>query len=758
MDLRSGHRVLGVPSGLGRRLFDWLGGSRIGLVPLGLVVGAGAGAGAVVFRYLIYGVTELATGRRDYSNVGHVPSPHFPGFGIFFVILVPVLGGLIYGPLIDRFAREARGHGVPEVMLAVAEKGGRIGPAVAVVKSVASAICIGVGGSVGREGPIVQIGSALGSTIGQRLKVPEDRLRLMVACGAAGGISATFNAPIAGAFFGLELILLDFKTESFGIVVLASVTADVIGRAVFGSHPFLSLPQFHLASNYDYLLYAALGVAAAVVGVGFIKVLYGMEDLFDRYWPGPEWSRPATGGVLLGLLLLALPEMYGVGYPVLEAGVRGHYVSWFLLVLLVGKLGAVSLTIAIGGSGGVFAPSLFMGAMLGTAFGDVAHHLFPVVAGNPGAYGLIGMGAVFAGAARAPITAVIIIFELTGDYAIILPLMVAIVLAAGVSNLLSTETIYTLKLRRRGIDIFRGQAANLMELLTVADAMAPVPEPVAATLPLNEVIARLTHEGRDALPVVEANGDYRGTLTSSEVERAVRENALDATAQQLATQTPTLRADQSLEDALGLLVANERAGLPVLSADGKRVTGWMTNRQVLRAYNERLHHGMAEAQRGVAGATTPGTAMARPADRTDLHGDVGAAEHPLIALQDYRVVEIELSQDRPPVGLRVAEVSWPYSSLLLALRREDRSVSPRESTVLAKGDRLSLLIPAENVDDAPRLIDELTAIAHRRNHHKPSAASPDPDVRPPGDRDVKSGRLGPASGGGVVDPDPPADS
>ncbi len=227
------------------RVLDWLRGSAAGLMALAVVTGAGAGGGAVGFRYLILGFTEVFTGRSDYSDAGHVASPHFPVLGIYFVLLVPVIGGLIYGPIVDRFAKEARGHGVPEVMLAVSERGGRIAPQVAIVKSLASALCIGSGGSVGREGPIVQIGSALGSSIGQWLRVPESRLRLLVACGAAGGISATFNAPIAGVFFALELILRDFETESFGAVVLASVTADVIGRAAFGNHPFLMLPAVH---------------------------------------------------------------------------------------------------------------------------------------------------------------------------------------------------------------------------------------------------------------------------------------------------------------------------------------------------------------------------------------------------------------------------------------------------------------------------------------------------------------------------------
>ena len=232
-----------------------------GMLVLSLLVGAGAGLGAVAFRYMILGVTYAFTGHRDYSAAGHAGNPLLPGLGIWFVVLAPVVGGLIYGPLVSRFAPEARGHGVPEVMLAVNRLGGRMRPQVPIVKSLASALCIGSGGSVGREGPIVQIGSALGSVLGQLVRVSESRLRLLVACGAAAGISATFNAPIAGVFFALELILRNFDTDSFGFVVLSSVTADAIGRAVFGSRPFLTLPGFSFTSPLELGLYAGLGVA-----------------------------------------------------------------------------------------------------------------------------------------------------------------------------------------------------------------------------------------------------------------------------------------------------------------------------------------------------------------------------------------------------------------------------------------------------------------------------------------------------------------
>jgi len=581
-------RPLAVPRPLGQQLYDWLHGSPTGLLALAIGIGAGAGVGAVAFRYLILWFTVLFSGHEDYSAAGHAAHPFLPILGPWFVVLAPVIGGLLYGPLVDRFAREARGHGVPEVMLAVAEQGGRIRPQVAIVKSVASALCIGAGGSVGREGPIVQIGSALGSGLGQLLRVPESRLRLLVACGAAGGISATFNAPIAGVVFALELILRDFEAESFGVVVPASVVANVIGRAAFGSSAFLTLPPFQLTSLAEYGFYAVLGVLAAFAGVGFIRSLYGLEDLADRLWRGPEWLRPAAGGIVLGLLLLALPQMYGVGYPVLEGAIRGAYVVPFLLLLLVGKVVATSLTIAIGGSGGVFAPSLFIGATLGSAFGDVIQRL-PRLHGPAGAYGLVGMGAVFAAASRAPLTAVIIIFELTGDYQIILPLMLAIALATGGSRLLSADTIYTLKLRRRGIDITRARAVDAMESLRVRDAMGSVPAAIPIDTVLAEIVAKLTGSDLESLPVIDADGRYRGVISTRQLERALTDTWRDAVAGDLAEQPPTASLDQSLTEALPLLLHGGTSGLPVLGPDAGTIVGWLTHRDVLRAYQERQH-------------------------------------------------------------------------------------------------------------------------------------------------------------------------
>jgi CIC family chloride channel protein len=576
------------------RIRTRLGGQDGLLVALALLVGVGAGVGAIGFRYLIEGCTWIFSGHTDPSALGHFTNPHLSFLGPFVVLVVPVIGGLLYGPLVYRFAPEARGHGVPEVMLAVRQNEGRIRGRVPIVKSIASAICIGAGGSVGREGPIVQIGSAIGSGLGQLTRQAGDNTRLLVACGAAGGIAATFNAPIAGVFFGLELILRDWETRSFGLVVLAGVVATAVGRIAFGSEAFLTLPPFTLVSGWEYPLYALLGLIAAIVGIIFIRVLYGMEDVADQIWRGPAWLRPACGGILLGLVLLALPEMYGVGYPVLEGAIHGRYVVGLLLAFLLGKIVATSLTMAIGGSGGVFAPSLFIGAMVGSAFGIGAHDLLPGVTAGAGAYGLVGMAAVFAAAGRAPITAVLIVFELTGDYSIILPLMLAVVVATGLSRLLSEDSIYTLKLRRRGIDIERPASPPGLPELAVAAGMQPAPSPVRFGAGPLDIAARMAEEGREALPVVDEQGTVVGVVEARAIEAALRDGH-DVLAEDLAEAVPLLRATDDLREAAGLRAADRNA-LPVVGQDGGLV-GWLEHRDILRLYAD---PGRAPAVRGDA--------------------------------------------------------------------------------------------------------------------------------------------------------------
>jgi CIC family chloride channel protein len=385
-------------------------------------------------------------------------------------------------------------------------------------------------------------------------------------------------------FFALELLLSDFAAGSFGAVVLASVTASIIGRTFLGNEAFLKLPPFTITSAAEYPLFILLGLLAAVTGVGFTRILYKIEDWCDWAWRGPAWLRPVAGGVLLGLLLLVLPQMYGVGYPVLQAGVAGTYALGFLVVLLVGKIVATSLTIGIGGSGGVFAPSLFIGAMLGAAFGEVAGFLQPALHGQVGAFALVGMGAVFAGAARAPITAVIIMFELTGEYSIILPLMLAIVVATGVSKIMSKDTVYTLKLRRRGVDLERHPGTELLSGTRVGAVMDTSLRALPGDLSIADGARRLLAAHHPALPVTDKDGRLIGIVTVQHLA-AVLSNDDDRDRiplSDVAEMTDTVLPEATLQSVLeAVLDSSASAGIPVMD-DGGTLRGWLNQEAVLR--------------------------------------------------------------------------------------------------------------------------------------------------------------------------------
>ncbi len=410
---------------------------------LALLVGAAAGLGAVAFRLMISGFESLFFGGG---------SRLLPFLGNFYVIFVPAVGGLLVGPIIHFFAREAKGNGVPEVMKAVALEGGRIRSNVAVVKAVASSLCIGSGGSAGREGPIVQIGASFGSTIARWFRLSDNNTQTLVACGAAGGIAATFNAPIAGALFALEIILRRVITPIFAYIFLSAITATYVASFFLGDKPTFKVPPFQIISPLEIALYAVLGVIAALVAVALIHAVYGTEDVFNAI-KMPEYLKPALGGIAVGLIGLYDFSLFGLGYSEIQKVLTANFSVWFLLSMCFLKIITTSFTLGSGGSGGIFSPSLFIGAMLGSVLGNAFHAILPVAIAPPGVYGLVAMAAVFSAATRAPFTAVLIIFEMTGDSHIILPLMAAVSISTALSSILSRGTIYTTKLLRSGIDI-----------------------------------------------------------------------------------------------------------------------------------------------------------------------------------------------------------------------------------------------------------------------------------------------------------------
>lgn len=504
------------------------------------------------------------------------------------IILIPAAGALMAGPLISRFASEAKGHGVPEVMQAIALRGGRIRPPVVVVKALASAACIGSGGSAGREGPIVQIGSAIGSVVGQTFRLSDDRIRNLVACGAAAGIAAVFNAPIAGTIFAMEVILGEFTTAYFGNVVICAVTASIVSRRFLGNNPAFAVPTYSMVSPWEIFFYAVLGLLAALAAWLFVTGLYWFEDLFDG-WKFPNGLKPAVGGLMLGGLALFLPDVLGSGLEFIEEAINGHLTLGLMAILIFGKMLATNFTLGSGNSGGVFAPSLFVGAMLGGAYGTVVHGLFPGITATSGAYALVGMAALFAASTHASITAIIIVFEMSGDYRLILPLMFATVIAVLVSERLRRENIYTLKLARRGIQIRGGRDVDVMQGVYVDEAMVPQLDTVPLDMNIQELVAEFRRLNRRALPVVDQNDELYGIVSVQDVEVAMEQDISTATTlvKDIAT-TDLLVAypDETIADVLHRLSRRDVGRLPVVARDNpKKLLGTIRRSDLLKAYN-----------------------------------------------------------------------------------------------------------------------------------------------------------------------------
>ncbi|MFQ5883958.1 MAG: chloride channel protein, partial [Thermoplasmata archaeon] len=482
-----------------------------------VLIGMASGLLALAFRYLIWGCHSIAyNGGVPISEPWTVVTAFdfsfefFQAVGPWLLVILPV-GGLIVGLMTTYLAEEAKGHGVPEVMEAMQTKGGRLRPRIVIVKAFASSICIGTGGSAGREGPIVQMGAGVGSSIGQRSRLSDTRIKILLSCGVAGAIAATFNAPIAGVLFSLELILLEFKSRSFIPLVVSAVVASAMMGILTGNllQPPLLEAAYEFTSALEFPLFLLLGLIAGLMSVVFIKGLYGIENVFDKLRVKP-YLKPAIGGLVIALIGLAFPHVLGVGYDSMRSAVGmdaglletvGVPLFASLVLLMLAKIVATSVTLGSGGSGGVFAPSLFIGAMLGGAFGLGMHSLFPQVVGSWGAFALVGMGAFFAGASRATLTSIVIIFELTGDYNFILPLMLACVASDGVAVLMHRHTIYTEKLRRRGIRFTQEMQVNVLEMIPVEEAMIKNPEVVKEDTRIGTIANKIIFTGSHGFPV-----------------------------------------------------------------------------------------------------------------------------------------------------------------------------------------------------------------------------------------------------------------
>ena len=660
---RSSSGLGGLP---GRALRYWRSPAATGLVVLAIVVGVASGYGAVFFRWLVNSVQYLSFAGVRWA---------LPWMGRYYVILVPAVGGLLVGPLIYFLARRESGHGVPEIMLAAAHQGGRMRTRVPLIKALAAAVCIGSGGSAGLHGPVVQIGAAAGSALGQALRLSNERVRLLLACGAAGGIAATFNAPIGGVLFALEVILRDFTTRSFGIVVISSVSAVVISHIYLGDAPAFRVPPYCLVSAWELPLYLLLGIAAAFVARAFIWTLYATGDLFER-WRMPAYLKPAVGGLLVGTLGVQVPQIFGIGYESIDLALFGVVGVTLMASLIVLKLLATSLTLGSGGSGGVFAPSLFIGAMLGGALGHLFHALWPTATATTGAYALVGMAAVFAAAARAPMTAIIILYELTADYRIIGPLMVATVVSTLLSERINRESIYTLKLARRGVDVL-GAEPDVLDTIPVAEAMNRDFPCAPPGMTAGELLQVLGESGVHSLPVVDEHGMLIGIVSRSDAEEAVLQQRAEAPAGDIMTPDPvSCYGDESLTLALHRLTSRDVSALPVLDpAQGMRPVGMLSRRDIIEGYRN------ARRQR---------PEFAEKLER--LAGSVPEA----------RVFEVVIGRNSAAAGQLVRSLALPSDSILVAVRRGERTLIPRGDTKLESGDRVVALASPEHFEELRR--------------------------------------------------------
>jgi len=564
-----------------RKKYFWMNSSF--LIVLAALIGMGSGFAAIGFKELI-GICQVlffGGGERFFSSA----------LGHYYIILIPALGGFLVGPLVYFLAREAKGHGVPEVMAAVAEKGGVLRPRLVIVKALASAITIGSGGSAGREGPIVQISSAIGSTIGQLLKMKPETMKTLVACGAAGGVSATFNAPMGGVLFAQEVILGNFSTDNFILIVISSVISAIISRIFWGDSPAFIVHAYGMVSPVELFFYLGLGIITGVFAFIYIKTLYKSEDFFDSITVIPDWVKPVIGGLLVGCIGLYFPQVFGVGYKYIE-NVLANQFPWYLVVsLLLFKLLATSLTIGSGGSGGVFAPSLFMGSMLGGSFGFLINQSsFAAFSAPPGAYALVGMAGVFAGVSQAPITGILIVFEMTGDYKVVLPLMITCVISSLVARGLHPESIYTEKLARRGLNVKKRKDIDLMATIPVEKVMTR--NVITIDVDTNIVAARnfMLNYAFSGFPV-EKNHNLMGLITYEDVYNQIKKGETEGTIESLTrNKLVTVTPADSLRTAIEIMARNDIGRIPVVDVDNPgKIVGIISRSDIIKAYYEAIN-------------------------------------------------------------------------------------------------------------------------------------------------------------------------
>ena len=540
---------------------------------LALVIGALTGLAVVAFILL----TERM-GMRLYP-AGGAPWRR---------LLFPVVGSLGIGYLLYRYFPGARGSGVPQTKAALFAREGRITLRTVLGKFFCTSATLASGIPLGREGPSVQIGAGIGSVLGRSLGLSTEQVKKLIPVGAAAAIAAAFNTPLAAVLFSLEEITGDLYAPVMGAVVLASATAWMVLRVFLGNHPLFKVPQYQLVYPSEFAVYAVLGVAGGVVSAAFTRLLLGLRARFLQLPQKTVWFQPVAGGLLVGVMGWFVPQVLGVGYGFVGEALNGRMAFQLMALLVVLKLFAVTASYASGNAGGIFGPALFIGAMLGGTVGTVAHHLFPAYTATPGAYALVGMGAVFAGIVRAPMTSVLMIFEMTQDYAVIVPLMIANLVSLFIASRLQHEPIYEALAVQDGIHLPTAETRQRYGQRQVMSVMQTASEALPAEITVREALERARSSAVRTWLVTDRRGVV-GVINLSWLERELTEGA-DKTLGELvdALVFPHVHADHGLDLALERMGANQIEMLPVVNrANVHKLEGIVTLRDVLDAYGVR---------------------------------------------------------------------------------------------------------------------------------------------------------------------------
>jgi len=630
----------------------------LGAVALGL--GLTTGMGVWAFKELIH-----LSHAFFHDTLGGFLEAH----GMWLLALIPILGGLIVGLVQYYFIGHERHHGVAGIIESVALSGGRLRYWRIPAKAIASAISIGSGGSVGPEDPSVQIGSNLGSMFGSLLKMSEDRVRTLVAAGAAAGIASAFNAPIAGVFFAVEIILGEIGTSTLGVVVLSAVISSVFTQAVSGVQPAFNVPAYSFNSIWQLPLYFVLGMIAGPLSALYVKFLYRFQDFFHQM-KTPNWVKPAIAGLAVGIVGLFLPQVLGEGYDAIGDVLGGKLtVFWLLFALTIAKLIMTPVSIGGGFAGGVFAPSMFIGAMLGGGFGTLANILFPTLNIVPAAFAMVGMAAVLAGAVHSPLTAILLLFEMTHDYRIILPLMFSVIISLIISKYIEADSVYMLGLARKGIRIERGRDVEVLERIAVEEVMSESPPFLRTDMSVKEAIDYMTEHRVHGVPVMTQKGELYGLVTMHDIRDSDldhEEKIGDVCARDLLVTYP----DETIGAALRRMSVRDVGRMPVVSRENpKQLVGLLRRSDAIRAYDLALKRHTLLRHR--------------------------AQQVRLGSFSQVDVQEIAIQPGAKCDGFAVRDVEWPRDCVIASVRRGSNLFIPRGETILHAGDALVFVAEEE---------------------------------------------------------------